>query len=89
MTHTLVKMRVSQSTFNEIANDLRAAGYDHCFLRDGNIAMTGIALEVDNERPLPPGMVEVNAEDLPRSTFRDFYMIDQLGDLFGETNNEA
>jgi hypothetical protein len=89
MSRTLVKMKVSGTTFNEIAADLRAAGYDHCFLRDGNIDMSGIALEVDSERPLPPGMVEVNPEDLPRSTFRDFYMIDQLGDLFEGTNNEA
>ena len=42
-THTLAGMAVTEATFNEIANKLREAGYDHVFADEG-IDMTGIML---------------------------------------------
>lgn len=42
-THTLATMGVTDSTYNEIANKLRAAGYDHAFCDDG-IDLTGLML---------------------------------------------
>jgi hypothetical protein len=48
-THTYVTLAVSESTYNEIAEKFKAAGYDHVFHRDGRnrvvIDMQGIALE--------------------------------------------
>lgn len=42
-THTLAGMPVTESTYNEIANKLRAAGYDHAFADEG-IDMSGIMI---------------------------------------------
>ena len=42
-THTLAGMEVTVTTYNEIANKLREAGYDHVFADEG-IDMTGIML---------------------------------------------
>lgn len=48
-TYTYVTLEVSESTYNEISDKLRAAQYDHCF--DGEtIDMHGIALELE-EKP--------------------------------------
>jgi len=46
-THTYVTLPVSRTTYDEIAEKLRAAGYDHAFDADGLIDMHGIALEVE------------------------------------------
>ena len=43
-THTVATLEVSKATYNEIAARLREAGYDHVFLHDGVIDMTGIGL---------------------------------------------
>ena len=57
-THTYVELEVSALAYDEIADKLRAANYDHCF--DGEaIDMIGIALikakpdEVKEEIKLP------------------------------------
>jgi len=44
-THTLAIMAVCQSTWDEIAGLLKKAGYDHAFLEDSMLDMTGIALQ--------------------------------------------
>ena len=44
-THTIVKLAVSDAAYNEIRAHLQEANYDHCFLEDGSIDMTGIAVE--------------------------------------------
>jgi hypothetical protein len=44
-THTIVLLDVSQSAYDEIAGKLLAAGYDHVFLDDDAIDMTGIGLQ--------------------------------------------
>jgi len=50
LTRTLVKMRVSQATFDEIAAEFRRAGYEHVFLRDGSIDMSEVGIEADPTR---------------------------------------
>lgn len=50
VTHTVAEMEVSQRTYTEIAARLREAGYEHVFLSDGVIDMSGIGLRVE-ERP--------------------------------------
>ncbi|WP_316207302.1 hypothetical protein [Bradyrhizobium sp. SZCCHNR3118] len=70
---TLVIMRVSQATFSEIAAEFRKHDYGHVFLRDGRIDMSGIALEADPHRALPPNVVEIDADDIDRDAFRKIY----------------
>ncbi|MFM0270153.1 hypothetical protein PQQ59_06180 [Paraburkholderia aspalathi] len=53
MTHTVATLEVTERTFQEIADKLRAAGYDHLFMVDGSIDMYGIAI-VATPRPLGP-----------------------------------
>lgn len=53
MTHTLALMDVSASTFAEIEQKLKDAGYDHAVLDDGNLDMTGIALVRLSPVPMP------------------------------------
>lgn len=43
MTYTFAELTVSPETFAEIAEALKAAGYDHAF-HEGRIDMNGIAL---------------------------------------------
>lgn len=43
-THTLATLEVSKEAYEEIAAKLKEAGYDHAFLEDGLIDMTGIGL---------------------------------------------
>lgn len=43
-THTFVKLEVSVETYTEVEEKLRAAGYDHVFLKGGVIDMYGIGL---------------------------------------------
>jgi hypothetical protein len=54
MTRTVATLDVSERTFQEIANKLRAAGYQHLFMADGSIDMYGIAITV---APPPVGPV--------------------------------
>jgi hypothetical protein len=43
---------VSKAAYDEIALLLRAAGYDHVFMKDGTIDMSGIGLAcVANDKP--------------------------------------
>jgi hypothetical protein len=49
-THTFVELEISPAAWQEIAEKLRAAGYDHAFADDRTIDMHGIAL-VRNEAP--------------------------------------
>lgn len=44
MTYTVATLEVSASAYNEIADKLRAAGYDQCFDEAGMIDMTHIGL---------------------------------------------
>ena len=46
-THTVAVMKVPKSVYDLVAAELRAAGYDHAFLDDGSIDMTGVALAVE------------------------------------------
>ena len=50
MTYTYAIMEVSRATFDEIAEKLRAAGYDHAFHDgDATLDMHGIALRLTYE----------------------------------------
>lgn len=51
MTHTVATLAVSAEAHAEISALLRAAGYDHAFMADGLVDMTGLALEA---APAPP-----------------------------------
>lgn len=51
-THTYVEMEVSATAYDEIADKLRAAEYDHAF-HDGTIDMHGIGLIKAPETALP------------------------------------
>ena len=44
-THILVELEVSPATFAEIRGKLDSAGYDHAFLDDNTIDMSGLALK--------------------------------------------
>jgi hypothetical protein len=44
VTYTVATLEVSERVYNEIAEKLRAAGYDHAFDADGMIDMTHIGL---------------------------------------------
>ena len=44
-THTIATLTVSKAAYDEIAILLRGAGYDHVFMVDGTIDMTGIGLQ--------------------------------------------
>ncbi|WP_069267374.1 hypothetical protein [Paraburkholderia nodosa] len=44
MTHTVSTLEISERSFKEIADKLRAAGYGHLFMADGSIDMYGIGL---------------------------------------------
>lgn len=43
-THTFVELELSPAAYDEIANKLRAAGYDHAFMDGGAIDMHGIGV---------------------------------------------
>lgn len=51
MTYTFAELEVSESTFDEIAQKLKDAGYDHAFI-DNAIDMHGIGLV--KEKPPEP-----------------------------------
>ncbi|EIF30911.1 hypothetical protein BCh11DRAFT_06423 [Burkholderia sp. Ch1-1] len=53
MTYTVATLEVSERTYREIEDKLRAAGYDHAFSHDGAIDMTHIGL-VRAPRPAGP-----------------------------------
>lgn len=44
VTHTFAELEVSADTYDEIAEALRKADYDHAFMEDGTIDMHGIGL---------------------------------------------
>lgn len=45
-THTIAEMEVSQQTYDEIKKKFEEAGYDHVFMPDGTMDMTGIGITV-------------------------------------------
>jgi hypothetical protein len=50
VSYTIATLTVSKAAYDEIAILLRAAGYDHVFMTDDTIDMTGIGLQrVDKE----------------------------------------
>lgn len=56
-THTTARLEVSRAFFEDVKARLRDAGYDHAFLQDGSIDMTGIAIApVEDEPELPKGL---------------------------------
>jgi hypothetical protein len=73
MTHAVTVLLISQAAFSEIAEKLRAAGYDHVFMPDNAIDLSGIALVPDPNQKLPPNIVEVCAADLTTEAFRELY----------------
>lgn len=50
-THTLAILELSPAAASEIETKLRTAGYDHAFLEDGMIDMTGIGVRA-GEQPV-------------------------------------
>ena len=56
VTRTYVHLPLSQPAYDEIAAELREAGYDHAFRSDGSIDMHGIAVvpEGPTENGQPP-----------------------------------
>ncbi|MGJ4942457.1 hypothetical protein ACQR1W_17920 [Bradyrhizobium sp. HKCCYLS1011] len=48
--------------------------------------MSGIALERDPDRVMPPSIVEVDANDISREAFRKIYGLDNLGNESNETD---
>lgn len=44
MMRTVATLEVTERTFQEIADKLRAGGYEHLFMADGTIDMYGIGL---------------------------------------------
>ena len=65
MTHTYVVMELSEAAYREIADQMRAAGYDHAFGSDGEIDMHGIAVACQ------PGLTPLTAASCgkPQSVF--------------------
>jgi hypothetical protein len=49
MAHTFATLEVSAAAFAEVAQKLRAAGYDHAFV-DEALDMHGIALVVEEKK---------------------------------------
>jgi hypothetical protein len=45
VTYTIATLTVSKAAYDEIALLLRAAGYDHVFMADSTIDMSGIGLQ--------------------------------------------
>jgi len=44
MTHTVAELEIRGADYARIRKLLKEAGYDHCFLEDGLIDMTGIGI---------------------------------------------
>lgn len=55
-THTYVELEVSPAAYEEIAGNLRAAGYGHVFGADGEIDMHGLALTKEAVAVAAPGL---------------------------------
>lgn len=55
MTHTYAELEISRAAWDEIAQKLRAAGYDHAFVDENTIDMHGIGL---TPAAAPPNMVK-------------------------------
>jgi hypothetical protein len=47
-THTYAILDLSPEAFEEISTKLKAAGYDHAFMSDGEIDMHGIAVKKED-----------------------------------------
>ena len=52
MSHTVARLEVSSSTYNEIKKLLEDAGYDHAFIEDEMIDMSGIAIKKIDRKKL-------------------------------------
>jgi hypothetical protein len=53
-THTVATLAISPAAHTEIARLLRDVGYDHVFMDDGGIDMTGIGLVAAERSAAPP-----------------------------------
>src|SRR5687768_10458814 len=62
-THTYAELEVSAAAYDEVADKLKAAGYDHAF-QDGVIDMHGIAL---TRGPEPERKLVVNSSSRMRA----------------------
>lgn len=52
-THTYAVLEVSEASYREIADKLRAAGYDHAFNEDGVVDMHGIGIKREEHAAEP------------------------------------
>ena len=56
MTHTIAELEISELAYNEIARRLKAVEiYDHIFLDDGVIDMSGIGLKQEHPDNIKDG----------------------------------
>src|SRR3546814_19413342 len=53
MTYSFATLDISRRAYDEIARKLRAAGYEHAFLKDGLIDMQGIGLQPSSQEGEP------------------------------------
>lgn len=58
-THTLAELQISEAAYKEIEAAFKAAQYDHVFLDDGMIDMTGIGLTIKPK----PEVIKPNLQD--------------------------
>lgn len=49
-THTYAVLDLSKAAYDEIAEKLRAAGYDHAFMDNGVIDMHGIGVAIEEKK---------------------------------------
>lgn len=78
MTYTYAELEISRAAWDEIAQKLRAAGYDHAFVDENTIDMHGIGL---TPAAAPPNMVTTLEGQLlfrypPRASVIDVYSAD-------------
>lgn len=50
-TYTYVRMEVSKQSYDEVAEKLNDAHYDHAFTEKGDLDMNGIAICLSKDRP--------------------------------------
>lgn len=75
MTHTYAILEVSRSTYDEIAQALRAADYDHAFHEDDTVDMHGIAIQ-----PKEDNVAEESPKTEPVEHIMQFFTFEHLPD---------
>lgn len=68
MTHTHAELKISPEAFDEIYTKLRAAGYEHAFMRGGAIDMNGLALTRASAKSVGVGAAEVPHDEARRKS---------------------